>query len=108
VIRTKRLRVPADLFERDAVVFKRARVEAGGTIQADGHNIDLYGMELIRREGARWACGQRAFMAMRHGSKRACRTRVGGDLVKRLFFRVRCACATPQGTSERLLSDPVS
>jgi hypothetical protein len=71
VIRTKRLRVPADLFERDAVVFKRARVEAGGTIQADGHNIDLYGMELIRRnrictpEGARWACGQRAFMAMR-------------------------------------------
>ena len=71
VIRTKQLRVPADLFERDAVVFKRARVEAGGTIQADGHNIDLYGMELIRRnrictpEGARWACGQRAFMATR-------------------------------------------
>jgi hypothetical protein len=25
VIRTKRLRVPADLFERDAVFFKRAR-----------------------------------------------------------------------------------
>jgi endonuclease YncB( thermonuclease family) len=71
VIRTKRLRVPADLFERDAVFFKRARVEAGGTIRADGHNLDLYGMELIPRnricasEGARWACGQRAFMAMR-------------------------------------------
>jgi hypothetical protein len=47
VIRTKRLRVPADLFEGDAVFFKRARVEAGGMIRADGHNLDLYGMELI-------------------------------------------------------------
>jgi endonuclease YncB( thermonuclease family) len=71
VIRTKRLRVPADLFERDVVFFKRARVETGGTIRADGHNLDLYGMEQVRRnricapEGARWACGQRAFMAMR-------------------------------------------
>jgi endonuclease YncB( thermonuclease family) len=71
VIRTKRLRVPADLFERDAVFFKRVRVEAGGTIRADGHNLDLYGMELVRRnricapEGVRWACGQRAFIAMR-------------------------------------------
>jgi endonuclease YncB( thermonuclease family) len=71
VIRTKRLRVPADLFERDAVVFKRVRVEAGGTIRADGHNLDLYGLELVRRnricapEGVRWACGQRAFIAMR-------------------------------------------
>jgi hypothetical protein len=49
VIHTKRLRVPADLFERDAIFFKRARVEAGGTIRADGHNLDLYGMELIPR-----------------------------------------------------------
>jgi len=71
VIQTKRLRVPADLFERDAVFFKRAQVEAGGTIRADGHNLDLYGMELVRRnricapEGARWACGQRAFIVMR-------------------------------------------
>ena len=71
IIRTKRLRIPADLFERDAVFFKRARVEAGGTIRADGHNLDLYGMQLVRRnricapEGARWACGQRAFIAMR-------------------------------------------
>jgi endonuclease YncB( thermonuclease family) len=72
VIRTQRLRVPADLFQRDTVSFKRARVDAGGTIRADGHNLDLYGMVLIRRdricaspEGARWACGQRAFMAMR-------------------------------------------
>ena len=70
-IHTKRLRVPADLFARDAVFFKRAQVEAGGTIRADGHNLDLYGMELVRRnricapEGARWACGQRAFIAMR-------------------------------------------
>jgi hypothetical protein len=39
VIRTKRLRVPTDLFERDAVFFKRAQVEAGGTIRADGHNL---------------------------------------------------------------------
>jgi endonuclease YncB( thermonuclease family) len=71
VIQTKRLRVPADLFERDVVFFKRAQVEAGGTIRADGHTLDLYGLELVRRnricasEGARWACGQRAFMAMR-------------------------------------------
>jgi endonuclease YncB( thermonuclease family) len=71
VIRTKRLRVPDALFEGDAVFFKRARVEAGGTIRADGHNLDLYGMELVRRnricapEGARWACGQRAFIAIR-------------------------------------------
>jgi endonuclease YncB( thermonuclease family) len=71
VIRTKRLRLPTVLFERDAVFFKRARVEAGGSIRADGHTLDLYGLELARRnricapEGARWACGQRAFIAMR-------------------------------------------
>ena len=72
VIRTQRLRLPTDLFKQDAVPFKRARVEADGTIRADGHNLDLYGAVLIRRsricaspEGARWACGQRAFMAMR-------------------------------------------
>src|SRR5262245_31303902 len=69
--RNKRLRVPADFFERDVVFFKRARVEVSGTIRADGHNLDLYGMEPVRRnricspEGARWACGQRAFIAMR-------------------------------------------
>jgi endonuclease YncB( thermonuclease family) len=71
VIRTKRLHMPADLFARDPVFFKRTRVEAGGTIRADGHNLDLYGLELVSRnrictaEGARWACGQRAFIAMR-------------------------------------------
>jgi hypothetical protein len=65
VVRTKRMRVPADLFEQNAVFFKRALVDAGGTIRADGHNLDLYGMQLVRRnricapEGARWACGQR-------------------------------------------------
>ena len=70
VIRTQRLRVPADLFK--PVSFKRARVDASGTIRADGHNLDLYGAVLIRRdricaspEGARWTCGQRAFMATR-------------------------------------------
>ena len=41
-----------------------APVEAGGTIRADGHNLDLYGMQLGAQpicapEGARWACGQR-------------------------------------------------
>jgi endonuclease YncB( thermonuclease family) len=71
VIRTKRLRVPAVLFDRDAIFFKRARVEAGGRIRSDGHNLDLYGLEQVRRnricapEGARWACGQRAFIAVR-------------------------------------------
>ena len=72
VIRTQRLRVPADLFKQEAVSFKRAQVDASGTIRADGHNLDLYGAVLIRRdricaspEGARWTCGQRAFMAVR-------------------------------------------
>ena len=72
VIRTQRLRVPVDLFKQGAVSFKRARVDASGTIRADGHNLDLYGAVLIRRdricaspEGARWTCGQRAFMATR-------------------------------------------
>jgi endonuclease YncB( thermonuclease family) len=82
VIRTKRLRVPDALFEKDAVFFQRARVEAGGTIRADGHNLDLYGIELIPRnricapEGGRWACGQRAFIAMRgllEGQSISCR-----------------------------------
>jgi hypothetical protein len=50
VIRTQRLRVPADLFKQDAVSFKRARVDASGTIRADGHNLDLYGAVLIRRD----------------------------------------------------------
>jgi endonuclease YncB( thermonuclease family) len=66
------MRVPADLFKQEAVSFKRARVDASGTIRADGHNVDLYGAVLIRRdricaspEGARWTCGQRAFMATR-------------------------------------------
>jgi endonuclease YncB( thermonuclease family) len=43
-----------------------------GSILADGHNLNLYGAVLVRRdkictttEGARWACGQRAFIALR-------------------------------------------
>ena len=43
-----------------------------GSIVADGHNLSLYGVVLLRRdkictagEGARWACGQRAFLALR-------------------------------------------
>ena len=72
IICTQRLRVRADVIKEEAVSFKRARVDASGTIRADGHNLDLYGAVLIRRdricaspEGARWTCGQRAFMAVR-------------------------------------------
>src|SRR5256884_9626673 len=43
-----------------------------GSILADGHNLNLYGAVLVRRdricttaEGRRWACGQRAFIALR-------------------------------------------
>ena len=71
-IRTHRIRVPADLFKQDAVHFKTAHVDVSGSIRADGHNLELYGAVLIRRnrictstEGARWTCGQRAFMALR-------------------------------------------
>jgi endonuclease YncB( thermonuclease family) len=49
------------------------RIDPNGVINADGHNLNLYGVVLIRRnrictspEGARWACGQRAFVAMRN------------------------------------------
>jgi endonuclease YncB( thermonuclease family) len=71
-IRTHRLRVPADFFSQEAVRFETAHVEMSGTISADGHSLQLYGAVLIRRNrictstaGARWACGQRAFMALR-------------------------------------------
>ena len=44
-----------------------------GSILADGHNLNLYGAVLVRRdkicttaEGRRWACGQRAFIALRN------------------------------------------
>ena len=72
VIRTHRLRTPADFFKQELVRFERARIDMSGSILADGHNLSLYGAVLLRRdkictsaEGARWACGQRAFMALR-------------------------------------------
>jgi endonuclease YncB( thermonuclease family) len=54
------------------VRFQETYVHQNGSIRADGHNLDLYGAMLIRRdricasaEGARWTCGQRAYMALR-------------------------------------------
>jgi endonuclease YncB( thermonuclease family) len=71
-IRTYRPRTPADFFKQEAVRFERARIDMNGSIVADGHNLSLYGVVLLRRdkictagEGARWACGQRAFLALR-------------------------------------------
>ena len=73
VIRTYRPRIGADFFKQDAVRFERARVDMSGSILADGHNLNLYGAVLVRRdkicttaEGRRWACGQRAFIALRN------------------------------------------
>src|SRR5262249_33695744 len=61
-----------DFFKQEAVHFERARIDMSGSIMADGHNLNLYGAVLVRRdkicttaEGARWACGQRAFIAVR-------------------------------------------
>ena len=72
-IRTYRLRIPADFLKQEAVRFERARIDPNGSIIADGHNLSLYGVILLRRdrictseEGARWACGQRAFLALRN------------------------------------------
>jgi endonuclease YncB( thermonuclease family) len=72
VIRTYRPRIADDFFKQDAVCFERARIDKSGSILADGHNLNLYGVVLVRRdkictgpEGARWACGQRAFIALR-------------------------------------------
>lgn len=72
-IRTYRPRIPADFFKQEAVRFERARIDVNGSIVADGHILSLYGVVLLRRdkictatEGARWACGQRAFVALRN------------------------------------------
>ena len=72
-IRTHRLRIPADFLKQEAVRFERARIDTNGSIVADGHNLSLYGVVLLRRdrictaeEGARWACGLRAFLALRN------------------------------------------
>ena len=52
--------------------FQKTYVHQNGSIRADGHNLDLYGAMLIRRDricasavGARWTCGQRAYMVLR-------------------------------------------
>src|SRR5262249_45104090 len=73
VIRTHRLRITDDFFKQEAVRFERTRVDMSGSILADGHKLNLYGAVLVRRdkicataEGARWACGQRAFIALRN------------------------------------------
>ena len=72
IIRTHRLRIPTEFFKQDTVRFERARIETSGSIFADGRKLSLYGAVPIRRdrictsaEGGRWACGQRAFMALR-------------------------------------------
>src|SRR5262249_16273042 len=71
VIRTHRSLIADDFFKQDAVRFERTRIDMSGSILADGHNLNLYGAVLVRRdkicttaEGARWACGQRAFIAL--------------------------------------------
>jgi endonuclease YncB( thermonuclease family) len=71
-IRVYRLRTPSSFFEQDAVHFQRAHVDLNGSLRADGHALQLYGAVLVPRNricisptGARWACGQRAFMAIR-------------------------------------------
>ena len=63
---------PVLFSEEGEVHFQKAYVHQDGSILADGQNLDLYGVMLIRRdricasaEGARWTCGQRAYMALR-------------------------------------------
>jgi endonuclease YncB( thermonuclease family) len=58
--------------EEGEVHFQQAYVHQDGSILADGQNLDLYGVMLIRRdricasaEEVRWTCGQRAYMALR-------------------------------------------
>jgi len=50
VIRTHRPRIAADFFKQDAVRFERARIDMSGSILADGHNLNLYGVVLVRRD----------------------------------------------------------
>jgi endonuclease YncB( thermonuclease family) len=72
-IRTYRPRTPTEFFNQDAVRFERVRIDMSGVIYADGHSLSLYGVALIPRnkicnppDGVRWACGQRAFVALRN------------------------------------------
>jgi hypothetical protein len=61
------------LFSQEGEVrFQNTYVHQNGSIRADGYNLDLYGAMLIPRdricasaEGARWTCGQRAYMVLR-------------------------------------------
>ena len=88
-IRVYRPRTPAEFFKEGVVCFERVRIDMNGLIYADGHNLHLYGAVLIRRnrictspEGARWACGQRAFLALRNlleGKAIACRFKHDAD-----------------------------
>src|SRR3984893_13227421 len=72
-VRVFRKRESPVLFSQQGEVrFQQAYVDQNGSIRADGHNLYLYGAVLIRRdkictsgEGARWTCGQRAYMALR-------------------------------------------
>jgi hypothetical protein len=71
-VRVFRKRESPVLFSQEGEVrFQKAYIEQSGAIRADGHNLDLYGAVLIRRdrictaEGARWTCGQRAYMTLR-------------------------------------------
>jgi hypothetical protein len=83
VVRTYRPQTPPEFFKQDVVRFKRVRVDMNGLIYAEGHSLTLYGAVLIRRnrictspKGERWACGQRAFIALRNlleGKSIACR-----------------------------------
>src|SRR3981081_2845463 len=63
---------PVLFSQQGEVRFQKAYVDQNGSIRADGHNLDLFGAVLIRRDrictsgqGARWTCGQRAYMALR-------------------------------------------
>jgi hypothetical protein len=71
VIRTHRPRIADDFFKQESVRFERARIDMSGSILAGGHNLNLNGTVLVRRdkvcmtaEGPWWACGQRAFIAL--------------------------------------------
>ena len=72
-VRVYRKRESPVLFSQEGEVrFQKAYVDQNGSIRADGHNLDLYGAVLIRRDrictsaqGARWTCGQRAYMTLR-------------------------------------------
>ena len=66
------VQIPGTFSQEGEVRFQKAYVDQNGSIRADGHNLDLYGAVLIRRDrictsaqGARWTCGQRAYMTLR-------------------------------------------